>query len=121
MIAASIVANEQGDGTMMRHLFDEISDSARVAALDKAIGALNRNGFAWNDHYIASEEPGYKVELTLAGTAGEQFMARTTTAILIGQASDLPQPRPARGETFTLEPTPWQRARQPSTDDIAGK
>ena len=107
MIQASIAANEQGDSTMMRRMFNEISDPVRVAALDKAINALNENRFAWNDSYVATAEPGHQVEVTMAGVAGEQFMAHTTTAILIGQASDLPKPRPERGETFTFEPTPW--------------
>ena len=54
MIAASIAGNERGDGTMMPRLFNEISDPVRVAALEQAIGSLSRNGFAWNDHYIAT-------------------------------------------------------------------
>src|SRR5208283_719578 len=89
MIHASIAGNEQGDGMMLRRMFNEISDRARVAALDKAIDALNANAFPWNDAYIATAEPGHKVEVIMAGVAGEQFMARTTAAILIGQASDL--------------------------------
>jgi cell filamentation protein len=111
MIQASIAANEDGDATMMRRMFNEISDPVRVAALDKAINALNENRFAWNDSYVATAEPGHNVEVTMASIAGEQFMARTTTAILIGQASDLPKPRPERGETFTFEPTLWARRR----------
>jgi cell filamentation protein len=109
MIQASIAANEQGDSAMMRRMFDEISDPVRVAALEKAINALNENSFPWNDRYVATAEPGQKVEVTMAGIAGEQFMARTATAILIGQTSDLPEPYPERGETFTFEPTPWKR------------
>jgi cell filamentation protein len=109
MIQASIAANEQGDSAMMRRMFDEISDPVRVAALEKAINALNENSFPWNDRYGATAEPGQKVEVTMAGIAGEQFMARTATAILIGQTSDLPEPYPEGGETFTFEPTPWKR------------
>jgi cell filamentation protein len=112
MIQASIAANEHSDRIMMRRMFGEISDPVRVAALEKAIDALNRNGFPWNDRYVATAEPGHKVEVTMAGIAGEQFMVRTATAILIGQTSDLPEPRPERGETFTFEPTPWKRKRQ---------
>jgi cell filamentation protein len=109
MIQSSIAANEQGDPTMMRRMFTEISDPVRVAALEKAIDALSRNGFPWNDHYVATAEPGHRVEVTMAGTAGDQFMARTATAVLIGQISDLPEPRPERGETFAFEPTAWKR------------
>jgi cell filamentation protein len=112
MIQASIAANEHGDASMMRRMFNEISDPVRVAALDKAINALNENRFAWNDSYVATADPGHQVEVMMAGIAGEQFMARTTTAILIGQACDLPKPRPKRGETFTFEPTSWARRRR---------
>src|SRR5208282_1786273 len=104
MIQASTAGNEQGDSTVMRRMFIEISDKVRVAALDKAIDALNANGFPWNDAYIATAEPGHKVEVTMAGIAGEQFMARTTAEVLIGQASDLPTPRPSGGETFAFAP-----------------
>jgi len=75
---ASIVGNEQG---MMRRMFDEISDPVRVPALDKAIEALSRMNFPWNDCYIATAEQGFRVEVTMAGMAGDQFMARTTDAV----------------------------------------
>jgi hypothetical protein len=45
--------------------------------------------------------------MLLAGIAGEPFMARTKTAILIGQTRDLPDPPPGRRQDFTLAPTPW--------------
>lgn len=108
MTQASITGNEQADSGMMRRMFDEISDPVRVAALDKAIEALNRLNFLWNDRYIATAEPGYRVEVTMAGMAGEQFMARTVDAVLIGQVSDLPEPRPQRGTIFTLQPSSWE-------------
>lgn len=107
MIQASIAGNEKGDPGMMQRLFREISDPARVAGLSKAIESLERHRFPWNDRYIATMEPGHKVSVRLAGVAGDQFMARTQTAILIGKTSDLPEPRPKRGHEFTLQPTPW--------------
>jgi cell filamentation protein len=58
MIQASIAGNESGDPRMMRRLFVEISDPVRVAALSKAIESLEQHGFAWNDRYIATAEPG---------------------------------------------------------------
>jgi len=108
MIQASIAGNENGDPNMMRRLFTEIGDPERVAALSRAIGALEQHGFPWNDGYIATAEPGHKVDVRLAGVAGDQFMARTQTAILIGKASDLPEQRPAQGQEFTLLPTEWR-------------
>ena len=111
MIQASIAGNENGDPSMMRRLFTEIGDPDRVAALSKAIGALEQHGFPWNDRYIATAEPGHKVDVWLAGIAGDQFMARTQTAILIGKTSDLPEHRPDRGEKFALTPSEWSEAK----------
>ncbi len=108
MILASIAGNDHSDPSMMRRMFVEIADPARVAALAKALDGLGRLNFPWNDRYVATAEPGHRVEVTMAGIAGDQFMARTTSEILIGQVSDLPQPRPARGETFTFEPSEWE-------------
>ena len=107
MIQASITGNKSGDSNMMRRLFKEISDAVRVAALSKAIAALDQHGFAWNDRYIATTEPDHQVEVLLAGVAGDQFMARTNTAILVGKTSDLPERRPQEGQRFTLQPTAW--------------
>ncbi len=107
MIQASIAGNEKSDPGMMRRLFREISDPLRVSALSRAIGSLEQHGFPWNDCYIATAEPGHRLNVSLAGIAGDQFMARTKTAILIGKTSDLPEHRPDRGDEFTLEPTSW--------------
>jgi len=85
----------------MQRLFNEIGDPLRVAAFNKAITSLDQHRFDWNNHYVATTEPGHKVDVRLAGIAGEQFMARTKTAILIGQSRDLPEPRPERGQEFT--------------------
>jgi cell filamentation protein len=104
MIEASIAANEHGDPTMMRRLFNEISDPSRVAALRQAIEFFEKQRFPWNDRYLATTEPGHQVELTMVGTAGEHFMARTRSQILIGNTSDLPAPRPRSHETFTIVP-----------------
>ena len=108
MMQAGIAGNDKNDPRMRQRLFNEIGDPQRVAALTKAIDALDRHGFPWNNHYIATAEPGHKVEeLRLAGVAGEQFMARTKTTILIGQTRDLPEPRPEQGRNFDLLPTSW--------------
>ena len=103
-IQASIAGNENGDPAMMRRLFAEIADPVRAAALMKAIGALEQHGFPWNDRYIATAEPGHKVDVQLAGITGDQFMARTPAAILIGKTSDLPRQRPDRGRRLPLRP-----------------
>jgi cell filamentation protein len=102
MIQASIEAHQRDDPKMMRRLFNEISDSSRVEALRNAIDFFERQQFSWNDHYLATTEAGHEVELTMAGIAGEHFMGRTKSQILIGNTSDLPEPRPAKGETFKM-------------------
>ena len=107
MIHASIAGNEKSDPGVMSRLFNEISNPAHVAALKKAIAGLEKHGFPWNDRYIATLEPGHQVDVRLAGVAGEQFMARTETAILIGQTRDLPEPQLERGRNFVFVPTSW--------------
>jgi cell filamentation protein len=102
MVQASIAANEHGDLAMMRRMFDEIANPRRVEAVRKAIETLDRHRFPWNDHYVATMQPGHRVEVTMAGIAGEHFMARTGAEILIGNIADLSDPRPERGETFTF-------------------
>jgi cell filamentation protein len=102
MIAASIAANEHQDKTVMRRLFHDASDPARIAALRDAIESLAEHGFPWNDRYIATAEPGHSIEAVFVGSASDHFMARTNEQILIGNTADLPDPHPARGERFFL-------------------
>jgi cell filamentation protein len=102
MIQASIAAHERDDTSMMRRMFDEISDPERVVRLRKSIAALEKLDVDWNNRYVATITPGHSVELVLAGVAGDQFMARTRSEILFGRVSDLPKPRPQQGQTFTL-------------------
>jgi cell filamentation protein len=113
MIQASIAGNESGDPSMMRRLFVEIGNPVRVAALSQAIASFDRHRFAWNDRYLATVEPGHQVDVRLAGVAGDQFMARTHAAILIGKTSDLPERRPEHGREFALLPTSWGEAQEP--------
>ena len=108
MIQASIAANEREAPSIMWRLFADATNPARIAALRRVIAFFVRQEYRWNDHYVATLDPGHAVELTMAGSAGDQFMARTGAEILIGQTSDLPSPIPARGEVFVYEGhTPW--------------
>jgi cell filamentation protein len=104
MIQASIAAHERRDTSMMRRMFDEISDPERVALLRESLAALDKSNIEWNDRYVATIAPGHTVELVFAGVSGNQFMARTASKILFGRISDLPVPRPERDQTFTLTP-----------------
>lgn len=116
MIQASIAANENNDPSMMRRLFDEISNPRRVHALREATDYLQGHNFNWNDCYVATIEPGHRVELTMVGLAGDHFMARTESDILIGKTRDLPKPTPHRGERFTVAAS--QNAWSDSRDDV---
>jgi len=103
MIRSSVAANEGYDRSLMQRMFRDISNPERVAALRQAIGFFDEQHFPWNDHYLATIEPGHRLELTMAGMAGEHFLARTRSEILVGNTSDLPAARPERGENFVLE------------------
>jgi cell filamentation protein len=106
MIQASIAANEHDDASLMRRMFNEISNPNRVRILHSAeqIIELHKDlhKVDWNERYIATMEPGHLVELTMVGTAADQFMAHIGSQILIGKTSDLPQPYPQSGERFTF-------------------
>jgi len=104
MIQASVAANDHDDNSLMRRMFAEISNPARTAALLPAIEFLESNGFDWNDHYLSTAEPGQSVEVTFAGPAGQHFMARTGSGILIGQAYDLPHATAPAGRGLYTQP-----------------
>jgi cell filamentation protein len=117
MIQASIAANDRDDSTMMRRLFNEISDPSRVAALRQAIEFFEKRRFPWNDRYLVTIESGHQVELTMVGTAGDHFMGRTRSEILIGNTSDLPTRYPRSHETFTIVPrAAIEKADNPAPD-----
>jgi len=110
MNQASIDARDHDDPTMMRRLFDEISDASRVAALRQAVEFFEKRRFSWNDRYLASAEPGYRIEVTMVGTTGDHFMARTGLQLLIGKKTDLPNSTPRSHETFMIVPERWGKA-----------
>ncbi|MDR2188485.1 MAG: Fic family protein [Azonexus sp.] len=89
MIQASIESSA-GRPEMMRRLFDEISDPGRIEKLAKATDFLGRNGFDWNDRYIATTTPGQRYAGVLVGRAGDDVMMRTRHEIFIGHARDIP-------------------------------
>jgi cell filamentation protein len=120
MIQASIEAHEQNDPSMMGRMFDEISDPARAALLRESIVALEKLNFDWNNNYVATLAPGHTVDLVFAGAAGDQFMARTQAEILFGRTTDLPEPRPERGETFTVTAAPYSRQEESVEHDPRG-
>jgi cell filamentation protein len=104
MVQASIAANEWNDPTVMHRLFRDALDPGRVAPLREGIAFLERQNFSWNETYIATVEPGHRVEVVLVDVAGAHFMARTASQILIGNTVDLPDPPPESGQTFILDP-----------------
>ena len=94
MIALSVAAHK-GDASGMRRMFDEMLDPRQVGAMRTALGFLERSGFAWNEHYIATTRAGQDYAGVLAGRTGSDFMLRADpgrgeSRILIGDAGDLP-------------------------------
>lgn len=104
MTQISIAAHEQGDLGGFERMMREITDPDRVSALRQAQDYLDqhRSTIDWRDRYMATTEEGRSYSLTLVGTAGPNFMARTDAEILVGRSSDLPSPPPASGERFTM-------------------
>ena len=107
MIQASIAAHENDDIRSMHRMLDEISNPNRIAALSTAIAFLAGMNFPWNDHYFATMEAGHAAEVTIAGISGQHFMARTGSAILIGQRSDLPDANITSGQRTQVFPSQW--------------
>jgi cell filamentation protein len=89
MVRASIEAN-RGNFGMMTRLFEEIVDAERIQPLRRAIMFLSREGFNWNDTYIATTVGGENYSGRLVGRHGESFMMRSDeNRILIGRGADI--------------------------------
>jgi len=89
MVQASIEAN-RGNFGMMTRLFEEIIDAERVQPLRRAINFLSREGFNWNDTYIATTVAGENYSGRLVGRDGESFIMRSDDdQILIGRGADV--------------------------------
>jgi hypothetical protein len=74
----------------MTRLFEEATDADRVQPLRRAITFLSREGFNWNDTYIATTAPGESYNGRLVGRDGESFMMNSDdNRILIGRAVDI--------------------------------
>jgi cell filamentation protein len=71
-IQASIVS-AKGDMTMMERLLDEITDTGRIQPLSKVISHFDKNGFNWNDIYLATTTPGQTYAGTFAGSDWSQL------------------------------------------------
>lgn len=112
MIQASIESSA-GRPEMLRRLFAEISDPSRVTQLAKAAGFLDRQGFDWNDRYVATTTPGQSYSGQLVGRAGGDFMMRTKTEIFIGRSADIPKDAAAGDAiSFTAGGAPRNAAQQ---------
>ena len=104
LVQASILS-ANGDVEMMVRMMDEITDTERIQSLAKVIGHLTRNGFNWNDVYIATTTIGQQYTGTFAGTDGSNFFFRTEqNQIFVGKLSDLQQtPGPGEKVSFTAQ------------------
>ena len=112
MVEASILGSK-GDPSMMRRMFEEISDPVRCYHLEKAITALRSFNFDWNERYIATVMPGQSYDGVFVGRSGEQFMLGRGDRITIGFVADLER-IPARAEqiSFTASDRGFEAARR---------
>ncbi len=111
MSQVSIASHERGDNTGFERMIGEIIDPDRVAALSQAQQFLDqhRQTLDWRDRYMATTEEGRDYTLTMVGRAGTNFMARSASEILVGRSSDLPEPLPQSGQSFTMTTAVQQR------------
>jgi cell filamentation protein len=92
LIQASIVS-AKGDITMMERLLDEITDMERIQPLSKVISLFDKNGFNWNDIYLATTTSGQTYARTFAGSDGANFFFRDEeNRIFVGDLRDLQGP-----------------------------
>lgn len=87
---------------MMEYLMDEITDTERVQPVATLIRFLERNGYDWNERYIASTRPGQEYSGTFADQNGTNFFFYDDqNRILVGNLRDLPSiPRQHQRITF---------------------
>ena len=117
MVEASILGSK-GDPSMMRRMFEEISDPVRCYHLEKAITALRSFNFDWNERYIATVTPGQSYDGVFVGRSGEQFMLGRGDRITIGFVADLER-IPARAEqiSFTASDRGFEAARREAIEN----
>lgn len=87
----SIVSLEarMGDLSGMQRLFQEISDSQRVAALDKAQGFLDQERVNWQEMYIATATPGREYSGPVALSSPEVVVMRSGGDVIVAQTRDV--------------------------------
>ena len=87
----SVVSLEarQGDLAGMQRLFREISDPGRVAALEKAIGFLEKENVPWQEMYIATATPGQQYSAVVALSSPEVTVMRAGGDVIVAQTNDV--------------------------------
>ncbi len=105
MKQAEISAYELDDFTVMRRLFLEISDPARVELLRQAITLLESEGFEWNDYYLITADPGVPTLVTMDRVVGDLFFCKLPLEMVVGRTADLPDPHPPAGTEFAYVPS----------------
>lgn len=87
----SVVSLEarMGDQAGLKRLFREISDPGRVAALDKAIGFLEKENIPWQEMYIATATPGQQYSAVVALSSPEVTVTRAGGDVIVAQTSDV--------------------------------
>jgi hypothetical protein len=86
----------------MECLLDEITDTERIQPLAIVIAHFEKNGFNWNDVYLATTTPGQAYAGTFAGSDGANFFFRDDeNRIFVGNLNDLQRP-PESGEKISF-------------------
>lgn len=105
MKQAEISAYELDDFTVMRRLFLEISDPARIKLLRQGIALLESEGFDWNDYYLITADPGVPTMVTMNRIVGDLFFCKLPLEMVVGWTADLPEPQPEAGVEFAYVPS----------------
>lgn len=116
MTEASIQAG-RGEPDLMRRLFREISDPARVRPLRDAIRFFEAHRYDWHSRYLATTEPGRFYDGTFVGRDQNHFLMHDGRRILVGSVGDLRRvPAPGEPVSFSTGSPPHAERRHRDRD-----
>jgi fido (protein-threonine AMPylation protein) len=112
MIEASMTA-ERHDYAPMRHIFDDLSDSAKSRQLSKAIGFFEQTGYNWKDREVACVQAGTSYACVFVDRGGNDMLFHDgQQGIWIGHYEDVGRElKPGEQFSYTAlsEMERWER------------
>lgn len=112
MIEASMTA-ERRDYAPMRHIFDDLSDSAKSHQLSKAIGFFEQTGYKWKEREVACVQPGTSYAGVFVDRGGDDMLFHDgQQGIWIGHYQDVGRElKPGERFSYTAlsETERWER------------